>query len=79
MRPKRPETADQHELFRARLDNIVDRQHPLVRLAGLIDWGRFEAAFGPLYRDGIGRPGLPTDAADGRAAPAQAHGRAVGR
>jgi len=60
MRPKQPEAADQHELFRARLDNIADRRHPLVRLAGLTDWGRFEAAFGPLYRDGLGRPGLPT-------------------
>ena len=60
MRPKQPEAADQHELFRAQLDNIVDRRHPLVRLAGLTDWGRFEAAFGPLYRDGLGRPGLPT-------------------
>jgi transposase, IS5 family len=60
MRPKPPEAADQHELFRARLDNIVDPKHPLVRLAGLIDWDRFAAAFGPLYTDGIGRPGLPT-------------------
>ena len=60
VRPKQPEAADQHELFRAQLDNIVDRRHPLVRLAGLTDWGRFEAAFGPLYRDGLGRPGLPT-------------------
>jgi IS5 family transposase len=31
-----------------------------VRLAGLIDWDRFATAFGPLYRDGVGRPGLPT-------------------
>jgi transposase, IS5 family len=60
MRPKPPDAADQHELFRARLDTIVDGQHPLVRLASLIDWTRFEAAFGPLCRDGIGRPGLPT-------------------
>ena len=37
----------------------MDRRHALVRLAGLIDWGRFEAEFGPLYTDG-GRPGLPT-------------------
>jgi IS5 family transposase len=31
-----------------------------VRLAGLIDWERFATAFGPLSRDGVGRPGLPT-------------------
>ena len=30
-----------------------------MRLAGLIDWARFETEFGPLYTDG-GRPGLPT-------------------
>jgi transposase, IS5 family len=60
MRPKPPEAADQAELFRSRLDNPVDPKHPLVRLAALIDWARFEAAFGPLYSDGIGRPGLPT-------------------
>ena len=60
MRPKPPETEPQDDLFRARLVNLVDPRHPLVRLAGLLNWGRFEAAFGPLYTDAIGRPGLPT-------------------
>jgi transposase, IS5 family len=60
MRPKQVAAEDQDDLFRARLENLVDRRHPLVRLAGLIDWGRFDAAFGPLYTDGVGRPGLPT-------------------
>jgi transposase, IS5 family len=60
MRPKQPTAEPQDDLFRARLENLVDRQHPLVRLAGLIDWGRFETEFGPLYTDAIGRPGLPT-------------------
>ena len=59
MRPKQPKSEPQEDLFRARLQNLVDPRHPLVRLAGLIDWGRFEAEFGPLYTDG-GRPGLPT-------------------
>jgi IS5 family transposase len=52
--------SEQPELFRSALVNLVDRRHPLVRLAGLIDWQRFASAFGPLYRDGVGRPGLPT-------------------
>jgi IS5 family transposase len=60
MRPKQPTAEPQDDLFRARLENLVDRRHPLVRLAGLIDWGRFETEFGPLYADAIGRPGLPT-------------------
>jgi IS5 family transposase len=59
MQPKSP-PPEQPELFRSSLANLVDPQHPLVRLAALIDWQRFATAFGPLYRDGIGRPGLPT-------------------
>jgi IS5 family transposase len=58
MPPKSP-PPEQPELFRSALVNLVDRRHPLVRLAGLIGWDRFAAAFGPLYREG-GRPGLPT-------------------
>jgi transposase, IS5 family len=59
MRPKQPKAEPQDDLFRARLENLVDPRHPLVRLAGLIGWGRFEVEFGALYTDG-GRPGLPT-------------------
>jgi transposase, IS5 family len=60
MRPKSAEPQTQPELFCSRLDNLIDRRHPLVRLTGLIDWARFETAFGELYRDGVGRPALPT-------------------
>ena len=60
MRPKQPAAEPREDLFRTRLENLVDRRHALARLAGLIDWGRFEAAFGPLYTEGTGRPGLPT-------------------
>jgi transposase, IS5 family len=58
MPPKSP-PSEPPELFRSALVNLVDPRHPLVRLAGLIDWQRFAEAFGPLYRDGVGRPGLP--------------------
>ena len=60
MRPKPSQAEPQDDLFRARLMNLVDPRHPLVRLGGLIEWSRFEATFGPLYTDAIGRPGLPT-------------------
>src|SRR3546814_17678250 len=33
--------------------------HPLVKLAGLVDWSRFDVAFGRFYTQ-KGRPGLPT-------------------
>ncbi len=59
MRPQQPTAEDQDDLFRARLANLVDRRHPLVRLAGLVAWGRFEAEFGPFHTDATGRPGLP--------------------
>ncbi|HET6520601.1 MAG TPA: IS5 family transposase [Geminicoccaceae bacterium] len=59
MRPKPPAAEPQDDLFRARLQSLVDPRHALVRLAGLIAWEQFETAFGPLYTDG-GRPGLPT-------------------
>lgn len=59
MQPKSP-PSEQPELFRSALVNLIDRRHPLVRLAGLIDWDRFATAFGPLYREGVGWPGLPT-------------------
>jgi len=47
------------DMFRNRLDNMIDMRHELVRLAGLIDWKRFDEAFGSLYAE-KGRPGLPT-------------------
>src|SRR5215210_2399774 len=58
MRPK-PLPSRGDDLSRPRLDAIIDVRHPLVQLAGLIDWARFDAAFGTRYAE-IGRPGLPT-------------------
>ena len=60
MRPKTPPETSTDDLFRSRLDAIIDERHELVRLAGLIDWQRFEEAFGSLYVEHKGRPGLPT-------------------
>ena len=59
MKPKRSAKATpQGDLFRARLDQILDRGHPLYRLAGQIHWPVFEEALGPLYVEDKGRPGL---------------------
>src|SRR5918995_2939389 len=52
-----PEPAD--DLWRARLSQQIDPRHPLVRLAGMIDWEVFEARFGELYHPQLGRPGVP--------------------
>jgi IS5 family transposase len=60
MRPRRPEDQGSEDLFRARLSNQLDLNRPLMRLAKLIDWRRFEAALGAVYHDTAGRPGKPT-------------------
>jgi IS5 family transposase len=59
MRPRPLESQNSGDLFRAQLRNQLDLKHPLVRLAELIDWGRFETAFGSLYHDTAGRPEIP--------------------
>ncbi|HTP64322.1 MAG TPA: IS5 family transposase, partial [Geobacteraceae bacterium] len=51
--------SDQGDLFRSRLDQILNHRHPLYRLADSINWSLFEKEFGPLYVENFGRPGLP--------------------
>jgi IS5 family transposase len=58
MPPKKPPMRSD-ELFRRQLENIIDMEHPLVKLAGLIDWSRFDEAYGRFYTQ-KGRPALPT-------------------
>src|SRR5215813_4173505 len=50
----------QENLFQARLDQQLNPQHPLFRLAQQIDWGYFEGEFGAFYSEEMGRPGAPT-------------------
>jgi IS5 family transposase len=38
---------------------MIDMEHPLLKLAGMIDWSRFDEAYGQFYTR-KGRPGLPT-------------------
>jgi transposase, IS5 family len=59
MRPNPPDPTDPDDLFRARLSQQLDMRHPLVRLAGLIDWQVFETRFGEFYHPHVGRPGVP--------------------
>ena len=59
-KPKEPVETGQHDLFRARLDQIIDMKHPLVVLAQSIDWDFLAREIGALYRDGPGYPPLPT-------------------
>ena len=58
MKPARPGRASD-DLFRERLDAIIDMRHPLVRLAGLMPWADFDESFGKFYKP-LGRPAKPT-------------------
>jgi transposase, IS5 family len=55
------------DLFRERLDAIIDLKHPLVRLTGLVPWSGFDQPLGRFYKP-LCRPAGEGDAADGRAA-----------
>ena len=57
--PERRETGEQ-DLFRSRLDQIIDLKHPLVALGRTVDWRFLEREFGAVYTDDPGRPPLPT-------------------
>jgi len=59
MRPKKHETTGSSDLFRARLDQIINLKHELVQLAGKIDWDWIDGEIAPLYSD-KGRPGIET-------------------
>jgi IS5 family transposase len=59
MRPKKPQTTDAGDLFRARLDQIINMKHELVQLAGTLDWDWLDGEIAPLYSD-QGRPGIET-------------------
>ncbi len=57
MRPKpsQPQTA---ELFHPRLDEQLNMRHPLIQLAGLMDWEQIEQHFCAHFTSGRGRPAL---------------------
>src|SRR5205823_1264408 len=60
MRPRERRETGQKDLFKARLDQIIDKNHALAKLSAAIDWGFLEKSFGALYTDGPGQPPLPT-------------------
>src|SRR5271155_3060929 len=59
MRPKKHKTTESNDLFRARLDQIINLKHELVLLAGKIDWDWIDGEIAPLYSEN-GRPGIET-------------------
>lgn len=65
MRPKERRESGQTDLLRTRLDQILDMNHALVKLAKAIDWRFLEQRLGAVYDDDPGRPADPTDGGPG--------------
>jgi IS5 family transposase len=60
MRPRERRESGAQDLFRSRLDQIIDMDHALVKLAQTIDWRFLEERFGAVYSEGVGQPPLST-------------------
>ena len=58
MKPREPSPSGQHDMFRSRLDQILDMGHEKVILADKIDWCFLPEKMGEVYTDGPGQPPL---------------------
>ena len=52
MRPRERRETGAQDLFRSRLDQIIDMKHPLASLGRTVDWSFLEQEFGAVYTDG---------------------------
>uniref|UniRef100_UPI00232EEA67 transposase n=1 Tax=Roseovarius sp. ZX-A-9 TaxID=3014783 RepID=UPI00232EEA67 len=55
MKPRKP-PPEQDDLLRARLVEMIDMRHELVKLETLIDWEVFEREWTELFPSHTGRP-----------------------
>jgi hypothetical protein len=60
MKPRERRDAGEQDLFRSRLDQIINLKHELVKLSHAVSWGSLETGCGEAYTDGPGMPHLPT-------------------
>ena len=60
MKPRKPEAAPQDDLFKRRLDDLVNPNHRLVRLAHTIDWDLLDRELGQHFSGTAGASALPT-------------------
>jgi len=58
MKPREPKQDGQRDMFRSRLDQILDMGHEKVILAEKIDWQFLSDRMGGVYTDGPGQPPL---------------------
>lgn len=58
MKPRKIEQIPQDDMFRLRLNQMLNQRHALYKLADQITWDAAEDWFGTLYSE-AGRPGIP--------------------
>jgi len=58
MKPKR--ISSQLDLFKSQLSQILNTDHPLIILAGQIDWSVFDVEIDACYCEDFGKPGCNT-------------------
>ena len=59
MKPRERSETGVQDMFRSRLDQIINLKHELVKLANAISWAAIEAKCGEVYTQGPGMPPLP--------------------
>ena len=59
MKPQARPDFPTDDLFRHRLDNLIDRRHGLVKISELIDWEGFDAQCGEAFCE-MGHPAIAT-------------------
>jgi IS5 family transposase len=59
MRPRERRETGEQDLFRSRLDQIIDMNHPLAKLARTVDWRFLERPMGTGVRSGSSRRRSP--------------------
>jgi IS5 family transposase len=60
MKPRPIADSNQLDLFKAQFTQILDLDHPLVVLAGKIDWHRLDGALAECFVSDVGAPALST-------------------
>ncbi len=60
MKPRERRETGVQDMFRSRLDQIINLKHELVTLSKAVSWSFIETKCGEVYVDGPGMPPLPT-------------------
>jgi len=60
MKPRERHETGAQDMFRSRLDQIINMKHELVTLSKTVSWSFIETKCGEVYAQGPGMPPLPT-------------------